>query len=594
MIFIVTGASTLYALVITNQTNTNVVLSYGIWDDTSFDLTADLESATGPISWTTTNVPSNVSAVFSNASDTGATLTLYQINNGPNAGNYQMNVVATAQSGESTSTMIAITVQQRAFSIRGSFTANNKTYDRSNSATIATDSLTPGLIDVLDGDTVTLVPVVIFANANAGVGKTVSLSTSSTLTGAQAGNYYITLSGAPTTTATIAQQSVTITPPSFSKTYDSTTTATAMGTPTLNGILSGDSITISGSPTFTYTQDSVGTNIPVTPSLSYGLSGTTASNYLLTQPSLVGEIMKRSLSITFAGVNKTYDGTATATFTVASDTRVVGDVLGTISATTSQFTQVGIGTGLTINISGISGDGADADNYTFPSNATATANVTARTLTIGGTLQVPSTRVYDGTSGATISNTGALTLVNAVSAELSNLSLTNIVAQYANKNVGTSKTVSVTSATLSGSARFNYTVSLSGAPTATANITAKALAVTITATNKQYDGNATASVTYLDDRISGDLFTVSGTATFDSKAVGTSKTVTATGITISGTDAANYTHNTSTTTTANITLRTLTIGISGGGKTYDGNTSATVTYTDNRLSGDNITITGTA
>jgi hypothetical protein len=594
LIFIVTGASTLYALVITNQTNTNVVLSYGIWDDTSFDLTADLENATGPISWTTTNVPSNVSAVFTNASDTGATLTLYQINNGPNAGNYQMNVVATAQSGESTSTMIAITVQQRAFSIRGSFTANNKTYDRSNSATIATDSLTPGLIDVLDGDTVTLVPVVIFANANAGVGKTVSLSTSSTLTGAQAGNYYITLSGAPTTTATIAQQSVTITPPTFSKTYDSTTTATAMGTPTLNGILSGDSITISGSPTFTYTQDSVGTNIPVTPSLSYGLSGTTASNYLLTQPSLAGEITKRSLSITFAGVNKTYDGTATATFTVASDTRVVGDVLGTISATTSQFTQVGIGTGLTINISGISGDGADADNYTFPSNATATANVTARTLTIGGTLQVPSTRVYDGTSGATISNTGALTLVNAVSAELSNLSLTNIVAQYANKNVGTSKAVSITSATLSGSARFNYTVSLSGAPTATANITAKALAVTITATNKQYDGNATASVTYLDDRISGDLFTVSGTATFDSKAVGTSKTVTATGITISGTDAANYTHNTSTTTTANITLRTLTIGISGGGKTYDGNTSATVTYTDNRLSGDNITITGTA
>ena len=149
-LFVMAGASAIYALVITNQTNTNVVLSYGIWGDTSFDLTANLESATGPISWTTTNVPSNVSAVFTNASDTGATLTLYQINNGPNAGNYQMNVVATAQSGESTSTMIAITVQQRAFSIRGSFTANNKTYDGTNSATIATNSLTPGVIDVLD------------------------------------------------------------------------------------------------------------------------------------------------------------------------------------------------------------------------------------------------------------------------------------------------------------------------------------------------------------------------------------------------------------------------------------------------------------
>ena len=113
----IAGASTLYALVITNQTNTNVVLSYGIWGDTSFDLTANLESATGPITWSTTGVPPDVSAVFSNASDTGATLTLNQLNNGPNAGNYQMYVVATAQSGESTNTMIAITVQQRAFSI---------------------------------------------------------------------------------------------------------------------------------------------------------------------------------------------------------------------------------------------------------------------------------------------------------------------------------------------------------------------------------------------------------------------------------------------------------------------------------------------
>ncbi|MFN5841114.1 MAG: YDG domain-containing protein, partial [Acidimicrobiaceae bacterium] len=205
------GASAIYALVITNQTNTNVVLSYGIWGDTSFDLTADLEGATGPIVWSTTGVPNNVSAVFSNATNTGATLTLNQLNNGPNAGNYQMYVVATAQSGESTNTMIAITVQQRAFSIRGSFTANNKTYDRSASATIATNSLTPGFIDVLDGDDVSLVPVVAFANANAGVGKTVSVTASSTLTGAQAGNYYITLSGAPTATATIAQQSVTIT-----------------------------------------------------------------------------------------------------------------------------------------------------------------------------------------------------------------------------------------------------------------------------------------------------------------------------------------------------------------------------------------------
>ena len=588
------GASALYALVITNQTNTNVVLSYGIWGDTSFDLTSDLEGATGPIAWSTTGVPDNVSAVFSNTTDSGATLTLNQLNNGPNAGTYQMNVVATAQSGESTSTSIAITVQQRAFSIRGSFTANNKTYDRSASATVATNSLTPGIIDVLDGDDVSLVPVVTFANATAGAGKTVTISSSSTLTGAQAGNYYITLSGAPTTTATISQRPVTITPPTFSKTYDSTTTATPDGSPTLNGVLSGDSITISGSPTFTYGQKSVGTNISVTPSVAYGLSGSTAGNYSLTQPTFVGDITARNLSITFAGVNKTYDGTATAAFSVASDNRVAGDTIGTISATTSQFTQTGVGTGITVNISGISGNGADAGNYTFPASASTTADITARNLTIGGTLQVSSTRVYDKTQGATITDTGALTLVNTVAADVPNLSLSGLVAQYASKTVGASKNVTLTAATLSGTARLNYNLSLVGAPTATASITAKSLAVTISATNKSYDGTATASVVYSDDRLSGDTLTVSGTAAFDSKSIGTNKTVTAIGITLSGTDAANYTANTTATTTATITQRALLVGITGGGKTYDGTTAATVTYTDNRVSGDNITVSGSA
>jgi hypothetical protein len=438
------------------------------------------------------------------------------------------------------------------------------------------------------------VPVVTFANANAGSGKTVSLSASSTLTGAQAGNYYITLSGAPTATANINQQALTITPPTFSKTYDRTTSATAVGNPVLNGVVSGDNISISGSPTFTYTQASVGTSIPVTASVAYGLSGTTAANYSLTQPTLSGDITKRSLSITFTGTNKTYDGTATAAFTVASDTRVSGDALGTISASTSQFTQVGIGTGITINLSGITGDGADAGNYTFPASATTNANITARPVTIGGTLQVPATRVYDQTASATITNAGALTIANAISTDLANLSLSGLTAQYANKNVGTNKTVTITAASLAGTARFNYSLSLTGAPTATSNITTKALAVTITATNKQYDGNNTASVTYADDRITGDAFTVSGTATFGTKEIGNTKTVTATGIALSGTDASNYTPNTSTTHTANITARSLTVGITSAGKTYDGTTTATVTYTDNRISGDVLTVSGAA
>ena len=59
-----------------------------------------------------------------------------------------------------------------------------------------------------------------------------------------------------------------------------------------------------------------------------------------------------------------------------------------------------------------------------------------------------------------------------------------------------------------------------------------------------------------DDRVSGDVFTDSYTsATFSDKNVGTGKTVSVSGISISGTDAGNYYANTTATTTANITRR---------------------------------------
>ena len=61
------------------------------------------------------------------------------------------------------------------------------------------------------------------------------------------------------------------------------------------------------------------------------------------------------------------------------------------------------------------------------------------------------------------------------------------------------------------------------------------------------------------------------------KNVGTGKTVTVSGISISGTDAGNYTFNTTATTTANITARGLTVSATGVNKVYDGNTTATVT-----------------
>jgi hypothetical protein len=65
-------------------------------------------------------------------------------------------------------------------------------------------------------------------------------------------------------------------------------------------------------------------------------------------------------------------------------------------------------------------------------------------------------------------------------------------------------------------------------------------------------------------------------ANFDTKDIGTGKTVTATGLGLSGADAGNYTVNTTATNTADITAKALTGSITAANKTYDGNTSATI------------------
>src|SRR6185436_11114881 len=90
-----------------------------------------------------------------------------------------------------------------------------------------------------------------------------------------------------------------------------------------------------------------------------------------------------------------------------------------------------------------------------------------------------------------------------------------------------------------------------------------------------------------DDRVAGDVFTDSYTAaSFSDKNVADGKLVSVSGIAITGTDAGNYTFNTTASTTADITARALTVSASGINKVYDGNADATVNLSDDRVAGD--------
>src|SRR6185369_14311556 len=136
--------------------------------------------------------------------------------------------------------------------------------------------------------------------------------------------------------------------------------------------------------------------------------------------------------------------------------------------------------------------------------------------------------------------------------------------------------------------------------TASFVITAKHIMGSFTAGNKVYDGTTVANI---DTRtlvgvISGNtVYLDGGSATFDTKSVGTHKTVTATGLLLAGADAGNYLLDPVPTTTANITAKLLTVtGLSAANNMYDGNTTATITGTcalSGVVAGDTVTLSGT-
>src|SRR5205814_1288283 len=118
---------------------------------------------------------------------------------------------------------------------------------------------------------------------------------------------------------------------------------------------------------------------------------------------------------------------------------------------------------------------------------------------------------------------------------------------------------------------------------ATITINPKDTTASVTASNKPYDGNTTATITTctVDGRVGSDDVTCSagGPNTFADKNVGTSKTVTATGITLGGGKASNYNLPTTASGAGQITAVHLTVKADDKNKTYDGSVYSPFTAT---------------
>jgi hypothetical protein len=108
---------------------------------------------------------------------------------------------------------------------------------------------------------------------------------------------------------------------------------------------------------------------------------------------------------------------------------------------------------------------AISDNYTITFEP-GVFTITTKELTIGGTFAVAD-KVFDGTTDATIT-TNNLTLVGVVGTD--DVTLINLVAEFANAGPATNIEVTLTAAELDGTTKDNYTLTLAGAPVTTASI----------------------------------------------------------------------------------------------------------------------------
>jgi filamentous hemagglutinin family protein len=398
-------------------------------------------------------------------------------------------------------------------------------------------------------------------------------------------------------TLTVNQKPLTYTGTATDKVYDGNTAATLSHA--ASGIVSGDSATFSGTATFGNKHVGANKAVAIT-GLTAG--GTDGSNYTLASTaSSSATITPKSVTVSgLTATNKVYDGTTAVTVNGSGVTfggLIGGDNLSLASLIGTLGTKH-VGTSKTVSLSATYA-GTDLGNYTITDQASTTANITPKAITVSGL--TASNKVYDGTTAATVNHAGAV-FTGQISGDL--LTAAGSTGTFATKNVGTGKSVTLSGTIYGGADAGNYTFTDQAATTAT--ITSKSLTLDLQGQgSKMYDGTTAITLTGITPTVSGvvsgDTVTAAtGSVTgFADKQAGTNKAVLFSGFGISGADAGNYLLvSGSAPSTAAITPKAVVVsGLTVANKVYDGTTAATVNHTDavftGQIAGDALTASGT-
>ena len=502
---------------------------------------------------------------------TGKTVTLDASNilTGPDAGNYVLAAGAPTALADITPALLGAT---------GSFTAASRVYDATSLASITTAGL--GLNGVLGSDVVTVKTSGAtgqFVDKNVGTGKTVTLSAAGVLTGADAGNYAFA-STAPTALADITPATLAVSG-SFtaaSRAYDATRVAgVSTNALAISGVLGGDNVSLKTSgATGTLADKNVGTSKTVFLTATGILTGADSGNYVLAAaaPTAQADITQAPLAVTGAtAIDKRYDATVVASLSGGSIAAFAGDAVILSTATvTGSFDSKNVGTGKTVQAFGYALTGADAGNYALVQPTGLTASISPATLVVSD--MTIADKVYDAGVAATLASGS----VRPLGQDDVRVNLATADARFADKNAGTGKAVRISGLTLVGADAGNYTV------VAPAGLTGNVTPARLLVSGAQVQDRAYDTTTLV--ALSGGTVTPLGAdvvtlnmgqavGAVASKTVGSGKSVTVSGYTLSGPDAANYAIVQPQGLSVDITPAKLTIaGVTALSRAYDGST----------------------
>jgi hypothetical protein len=357
------------------------------------------------------------------------------------SGNIQINgigsaIITASQNGDdnynATSTTQTLTVAAKALTISG-LSANNKPFDGNDSATL---SGTASLVGIVGTDDVSLTGTAVGTFVTSAVGTNITVNVSGlTLTGTNAGNYTLT-------PLTLSADIIANTPTLFTNgTLTALTTVYGSASSSISFGVSGQSLTegilvtapagfevslssASGygstvtvgaagnvSNTLVYIR-LVATNIVGTYSGDITISSAGATSVSLATVS--SSVTPKELTITgLSGVDKTFDGTTTATVSgTASLVGVIGgdDVTLNSTSVTYNFADSNADIAKPITVLGYTLNGTSATNYTVaqPTGLTATIFKAASTISVTGAAsftynaaaQGPNTSSVTGSTGA--------------------------------------------------------------------------------------------------------------------------------------------------------------------------------------------------